>query len=88
MECEELEGVLPLRDHQQGFGGTQVVYLVNNTQDKQVYHKHEVIARVTIITTAEGETEKFPPPQHVNGVRKGRTSRHQPQKSVAPVHRE
>ena len=59
VECKELDGVLPLRDHQQGYGGLQAVYLVNNTQDKQVYFQHEVIARGTVIMTAEGETEKF-----------------------------
>ena len=71
VECKVLDGVLPLRDHQQGYGGTQAVY---NTQDKQVYFQHEVIARGTVIMRAEGETEKvyeqvFPPPQQVNGVR-------------------
>ena len=46
VECKVLDGVLPLRDHQQGYGGTQAVY---NTQDKQVYFQHEVIARGTVI---------------------------------------
>ena len=59
MECVVLDGVLPLRDHQQGYGGTQAVYLVKNTQDKQVYFQHIVIARGTVIMRAEGETEKF-----------------------------
>ena len=27
--CEVLDGVLPLHHHQQGYGGTQAVYLVN-----------------------------------------------------------
>ena len=91
VECKVLDGVLPLRDHQQGYGGTQAVYLVNNTQDKQVYFKHEVIARGTVIMSAEGETEKvyeqvFPPPQQVNGVRQGwvTVTRHQPLKKVTP----
>ena len=89
VECKVLDGVLPLRDHQQGYGGTQAVYLVNNTQDKQVYFKHEVIARGTVIMPAEGETEKvyeqvFPPPQQVNGVRQGWVTRHQPLKKVTP----
>ena len=89
MEFEVLDGVLPLRDLQQGYGGTQAVYLVNNTQDKQVYFKHEVIAKCTVIMTAEGETERlyedvFPPPQQVNGVRQGRTSHRQHPKKVTP----
>ena len=40
VECEVLAGVFPLHNHQQGYGGTQAVYLVNNTQDKQVYFQH------------------------------------------------
>jgi hypothetical protein len=32
--------------------------MVNNTQDKQVYYKYEVIAMGTVIITAEGETER------------------------------
>ena len=57
VECEVLDGVLPLRDHQQGYGGAQAVYLVNNTQDKQVYFQHEVIARGTVIM--RGKLRKF-----------------------------
>jgi hypothetical protein len=37
--CEVLEGVLPLQHHQQGYRGTQTVYLVNNTQEKQRWQK-------------------------------------------------
>ena len=42
--CEVLDGVLPLHHHQQGYGGTQTVNLVNNTQEKQVYFQQEIIA--------------------------------------------
>ena len=34
VECEVLDGVLPLHHHQQGYGDTQSVYLVNSTQEK------------------------------------------------------
>ena len=83
VKCKVLDGVLPLQDQQQGYGDTHTVYMVYNTQDKQVYHKHEFIARGTDIMTAERETEAmyeevFPPPQKVNGVRQGRASHQQP----------
>ena len=63
--------------------------MVNNTQDKHLYYKHEVIARGTVNMTAEGETERlyeevFPPTQQVNGVRQGCAFRRQPLKKVAP----
>ena len=58
MECEVLDGVHPLHHHQQGYGGTQAIYLVKNTQEKQVYFQHETIARGTVIMSAEGETAK------------------------------
>ena len=35
VDCVVLDEVLPLRDHQQGYGGTQAVYLVKNTQDSR-----------------------------------------------------
>ena len=65
--CEVLEGVLPLQHHQQGYGGTQTVYLVNNTQDKQVYFQHEIIARGTVIRVQKGRWQncmikQFPHP--------------------------
>ena len=87
--CEVLDGVLPLHHQQQGYGGTQTVYLVNNTQEKQVYFQHEIIARGTVIMSAEGEMAKvyeqvFPPPQQVNGVRQGQVHRRQPPKKVPP----
>ena len=86
---EVLDGVLPLHHHQQGYGGTQAVYLVNNTQEKQVYLQHEIIARGTVIMSAEGEMAKvyeqvFPPPQQGNGVRQGQVHRRQPPKKVPP----
>ena len=82
--CEVLDGVLPLHHHQQGYGGTQTVYLVNNTQEKQAYFQHKIIARGTVIMSAEGEMAKVyeqavPPPQQVNGARQG-----QPPKKVPP----
>jgi len=87
--CAVLDGVLPLQQHQQGYGGTQTVYLVNNTQDKQVFFQHEIIARGTVIMNAEGEMgeiyeQTFPPPQQVNGVRQGQVQRRQPPKKVPP----
>ena len=89
--CAVLDGVLPLQQHQQGYGGTQTVYLVNNTQDKQVYFQHEIIARGTVIMNAEGEMgeiyeQTFPPPQQVNGVRQGQVQRRQPPKKGTPWH--
>ena len=62
-----MAGVLPLHHHQQGYGGTQSIYLVNDTQEKQVYFQHEIIARGTVIMSAEGEMVKvyeqvFPSP--------------------------
>ena len=61
-----MAGVLPLHHHQQGYGGTQSIYLVNDTQEKQVYFQHEIIARGTVIMSA-GEMVKvyeqvFPSP--------------------------
>jgi hypothetical protein len=63
-------------------------YLVNNTQEKQVYFQHEIIARATVIICAEGEMAKIyeqavPPPQ-VNGVRQGQVKRRQPPNKVPP----
>ena len=87
--CAVLDGVLPLQHHQQGYGGTQTIYLVNNTQDKQVYFQHEIIARGTVIMSAEGEMAEIydqavPPPQQVNGVRQGQIKRRQPPNKVPP----
>ena len=81
VECEVLDGVLPLHDHQQGYGGTQAIYLVNNTQDKQVYFQHEIIARGKVIMRAEGETDKvyeqvFPPHGRPPATTEKGTSRH------------
>ena len=83
MECS------PCETTNSCYSGTHTVYMVNNTQEKQVYYKHELIARGTVIMTAEGETERlyeevFPLPQQVNGVRQGRASCCQPPKKVDP----
>ena len=48
VECEVLDGVLPLHHHQQGYGGTQSVYLVNNTQEKQIYFQHKISPKVQL----------------------------------------
>ena len=48
VECEVLDGVLPLHHHQQGYSGTQSIYLVNNTQEKQIYFQHKISPKVQL----------------------------------------